>query len=144
MKPMTTTSNIRHALLALSLALPLGLASTQATAQVVVVGAKSATGALSKEQVSDAFMGRMAGVEPVDLAEGNAIRDEFYPKAVGKTAAQVKSYWSKLFFSGKGVIPKEYSSSAELKKALAANPTAIGYIEKSAGDAGVKVVFELH
>lgn len=141
---MTNNSNLRHALLAMALALPLSLACQTAAAQVVVVGAKSTTATLSKEQVSDAFMGRMQGVEPVDLAEGNPIRDEFYPKAVGKTASQVKSYWSKLFFSGKGVIPKEYPNSAELKKALAANPNAIGYIEKAAVDAGVKVVFELH
>lgn len=141
---MTIKFHLRQARLALLLALPLALASQHAAAQVVVVGAKSATGTLSKEQVSDAFMGRMPGVEPVDLAEGNPLREEFYPKAVGKTASQVKSHWSKLFFGGKGVLPKEFASSAELKKALAANPHAIGYIEKGAVDAGVKVVYELH
>jgi len=137
---MTKTTTLSRALLMLTL----GVACTSAVAQVVVVGAKSPAGTLSKEQVADAFMGKMSGMEPIDQAEGNPIREEFYPKAVGKTASQVKSYWSKLFFSGKGNIPKEYPSSAEVKKALAVDPKAIGYIEKSAVDAGIKVVFEVH
>jgi ABC-type phosphate transport system substrate-binding protein len=137
---MTKTISFSRALLMLTL----GVACTSAVAQVVVVGAKSPASILSKEQVADAFMGRMPGVEPIDQTEGNPIREEFYPRALGKTASQVKSYWSKLFFSGKGTIPKEFPSSAEVKKALAGNPKAIGYIEKSAVDAGVKVVFEVH
>jgi ABC-type phosphate transport system substrate-binding protein len=44
-------------------------------------------------------------------------------------------------FSGKATPPKELlSSSADVKKFVAANPDAIGYIEKSAVDGSVKVV----
>jgi ABC-type phosphate transport system substrate-binding protein len=38
-------------------------------------------------------------------------------------------------------MPKEAGDSAAVKKAVAADPKAIGYIEKSAVDASVKVVY---
>ncbi|SDD77089.1 hypothetical protein SAMN05428966_105342 [Massilia sp. PDC64] len=55
--------------------------------------------------------------------------------------SQVKALWSKLVFTGKATMPKEVGSSADVRKAVAANPKAIGYIEKSAVDATVKVIY---
>jgi ABC-type phosphate transport system substrate-binding protein len=121
----------------------LSVASAGASAQVVVVvGAKSAISPMSKEQLTAAFMGKIAGIEPVDLLEDNPVREHFYAKDIGKSASQIKSHWAKLSFTGKGAPPKEYPSSAEVKKALAENLYAIGYIEKAAVDASVKIVYE--
>jgi len=120
----------------------LGIASAGAQAQIVVVGATSASAAMSREQVADAFMGKMSGVEPLDQAERAPIREEFYSKIIGKSASQVKSYWAKISFTGRGTPPKEYSNSTEIKKALSGNPNAIGYVEKSAVDSAVRIVFE--
>jgi hypothetical protein len=50
-------------------------------------------------------------------------------------ASQAKALWSKLVFTGKATMPKEVGSSAEVKKAVAANPKAMGYIES--GGAGL-------
>ena len=38
-------------------------------------------------------------------------------------------------------MPKEVGDSAAVKKAVAADPKAIGYIEKSAVDGSVKVLY---
>jgi hypothetical protein len=120
----------------------LGIASAGAAAQVVVVGAKSAIGAMSKEEVVAAFMGKIPGLEPLDQAEGSSIREEFYARGIGKSASQMKAYWAKQSFTGKGALPREYPGSAEVKRALSGNLLAIGYIEKAAVDPSVKVVFE--
>jgi ABC-type phosphate transport system substrate-binding protein len=77
---------------------------------------------------------------PIDQPESSAIRGEFYKKVTDKEPAQAKALWSKLVFTGKATLPKEVPSSADVKKAVAADPKAIGYIEKSAVDASVKVV----
>lgn len=122
--------------------LVLAAVSKGADAQVVVVGTKSPTTSMNKEQIAAAFMGKIAGLEPVDLSEGNPVREDFYTKEVGKSAAQMKSYWAKLSFTGKGTPPREYPNSTEVKRALTRNPNAIGYIEKTSIDASVKVVFE--
>lgn len=114
---------------------------------VVVVGAKSAAATLTKEQVADLFMGKLASLPgagaaaPIDQGESSPLREEFYSKVTGKSAAQVKSYWAKMAFTGKGTPPKEGSNSAEVKKLVAGAPGGIGYIEKSAVDDSVKVVF---
>lgn len=113
---------------------------------VVVVGAKNPLSSLSKEQASDLFLGKSTSfpgggtATPLDLPESNPAREEFYSKATGKSAAQAKSYWAKLSFTGKGTPPKEASSSADIKKQVAENSGLIGYIEKSAVDASVKVL----
>jgi ABC-type phosphate transport system substrate-binding protein len=109
---------------------------------VVVVSAKSPAAKLSKEQVADIFLGRSTSMVPLDQAAGAAVRDEFYSKVTGQTAAQVKTLWAKLSFSGKGTPPKALGSDDEVKAQLAANPNAIAYMDKSKVDASVKTVFE--
>ena len=114
---------------------------------VVVVSAKSPVGNLTSEQVSQLFLGKAstfpggAQAMPIDQAEGQPPRDEFYTKVTGKSAAQVKAYWSKIIFTGKGQPPKEVPNTAEVKKLVSGNPNTIGYIEKTAVDSSVKIVF---
>ena len=108
---------------------------------VVVVSAKSPTSSLTKEQSSDIFMGKATSLTPLDQPESSPLRDEFYPKVTGKSAAQAKSYWAKMSFTGKGTPPKEGQGTDDIKKQLANNPNLVGYIEKSAVDSSVKVIF---
>ena len=96
--------------------------------------------ALTKEQVPDVFLGKNTNNMPVDLPEASPIRAAFYSKATGREAAQVKATWARLVFSGKAQPPKELPDAAAVKKAVAADPKAVGYIEKSAVDASVKVL----
>lgn len=135
--------NIKHLLTGLALA----ACALAAQAQVaVVVNPKSAAAAMTADQVAGIFLGKIstlpsgATAAAADQAEGSAVREQFYSKVAGKQAAQVKAAWSRLVFSGKATPPKELGSSAEVKKFVAANPDAIGYIEKSAVDGSVKVV----
>jgi ABC-type phosphate transport system substrate-binding protein len=123
---------------------------TIATAQaevVAVVSARSDIGPLSKDQLADIFLGKTATFPgggqavPIDLAPGAANRDEFYTKTTGRSAAQLKSYWAKQSFSGKGTAPKAVAGDDEVKRLIAANPNTIGYIDKARVDASVRVVF---
>jgi len=110
---------------------------------VIVVNAKNPTSAMTVDQASQFFLGKSSSLTPVDQGENAAIRPEFYKKLADKELSQVKAIWSKLVFTGKGSPPKEYASSAEVKKAVAANPNAIGYIEKADVDSSIKVVTTL-
>jgi ABC-type phosphate transport system substrate-binding protein len=123
------------------------LACSSSFAQVaVVVSLKNPAASMTAEQVSGIFMGKSntlpsgATAMPADLPETSAVREQFYSKVAGKSGAQVKAAWSRLVFSGKATPPKELPSSAEVKKFVAGNPDAIGYIEKSAVDGSVKVL----
>lgn len=113
-----------------------------AQAQLVVI-ANPAVGPLTKEQVADLFLGKSVAFTPIDQTEGAPIYADFYKKATGRDTAQIKSVWSRVVFSGKGQAPKQLPDSAAVKKAVAADPKGVGYIEKSAVDASVKAVLTL-
>jgi ABC-type phosphate transport system substrate-binding protein len=131
-------------LISIALLAALGAAALPASAEIVVIVSKQnpATRMFS-EQASQFFLGKSNLFTPVDQADGSAIRNEFYKKVADKDAAQVKALWSKLVFTGKATPPKEYPNSADVKKAVAADPKAIGYIDKSAVDDTVKVILTL-
>lgn len=114
----------------------------QAGELAVVVGANSPAATMSAEQVAQVFLGKSTLWVPVDQIE-NAAKTEFYKKVTDKELSQVKSIWSKIAFTGKGVPPKEVGGNAEVKKSVTSNPKAIGYIDKSAVDGTVKVILSV-
>lgn len=116
--------------------------ATLAQAELVVI-ANPAVGPLTKEQVSDLFLGKSQAFTPFDQGETSPAYADFYKKATGKDAAQVKSIWSRVVFTGKGQPPKQLADSAAVKKAVAADPKGVGYVDKAAVDATVKVVLSL-
>ena len=122
-------------------AILLAAGAAQATDLVVIVN--PAAGALTRDQVSDLFLGKSQAFTPIDQAENSPIYAEFYKKATGRDIAQVKSTWSRVIFSGKGQAPRQVSDSAAVKKAVAADPKAVGYVEKSAVDGTVKAALSL-
>jgi hypothetical protein len=128
------------ALSALILAL---LLTANARGEDIVVIANPAAAPISKEQIADIYLARNNAWTPIDQSAGSSIYSEFYKKATGRDAAQVKAIWSKILFTGRGVPPKQLVDSTAVKKAVAANPKAVGYIEKSAVDASVKVILPL-
>lgn len=117
------------------------MAAAPALAEVVVVvNAGSPIHAMTNDQVAQFFLGKSSMMTPIDLPESSPLRAEFYKKVTDKEPAQAKALWSKLVFTGKATQPKEVPTSADVKKAVAADPKAIGYMEKGAVDATVKVV----
>ena len=124
-------------------ALLASLSMGAAWAADLVVIANPAMGPLTKDQVADLFLGKNPALTPIDQADGAPIYADFYKKATGRDPAQVKSTWSRIVFTGKGQPPKQLPDSAAVKKAVAADPKGVGYIEKSAMDGTVKVVLSL-
>ncbi len=125
-----------------ALAAALTVASLADAADVVVVMGPTAA-AVSKDQVANVYLGRSTDFTPLDLPESSAVRDAFYKKAADRDAAQVKAVWTRITFTGQGKPPKEMPDAAAVKKAVAADPKAIGYIDKSEADASVKIVLTL-
>jgi len=122
-----------------------GLLSTGATfgADIIVIVHPTAA-APTKEQVADIYLGKSRAYTPLDQTEASPIRAEFYQKVTGRDLTQVKSAWSRIVFTGKGQPPRELLDSAAVKQAVAADPKAIGYIDRSALDATVKAALALN
>jgi ABC-type phosphate transport system substrate-binding protein len=140
---VTSKSRIAIALLAIG---PTFTGASAGADVVAVVSAKSAVRALTSDQLADIFLGRVSrfpnGVlaVPIDLRDGSPERDQFYAKITGKTPAQVKAYWSKIIFTGRGQPPKAVASDLDVKQFLAANIGAIGYIDAALLDDTVRAL----
>lgn len=113
---------------------------------VVVVSSKSSVTALTAEQTAKIFLGKVVTfpndqpVFPVDQPEGSEVRDEFYAKVTHKNPSQLTAYWAKIIFTGEGRPPQLLSGNVAVRKAIANNPNAIGYIDESAVNKSVRVV----
>jgi ABC-type phosphate transport system substrate-binding protein len=121
-------------------------AAVRAEDVVPVVSAKSPITALSPAQVADIFLGKTnrfpdgSPAVPLDLAEDSPERDRFYAQYTGKSPAQVKSHWAKIIFTGRGQPPRQVASARDMRKLVAENPNAIGYIDPGLVDASVRVL----
>ncbi len=122
----------------------LALAAVASAEVAVIVNPANAT-SLTPDDVQRLFLGKTKGYPgggdavAFNLKEG-AVRDAFNQGVLEKTESQVKAYWSQLVFTGKGTPPKEAADEDEMKKWVASNPAAIGYIDASKVDGSVKVV----
>jgi ABC-type phosphate transport system substrate-binding protein len=117
-------------------------------AKVVVIVNVTNTATLSDNDLSSLFLGKSKSfpnnnkAQAINLNYGNETRKAFEKSILKKTSSQVKAYWSKLLFSGKGKPLKELSSDAEVIAFVADNPNAIAYIDASNINSSVKVVKE--
>lgn len=135
-------------LLKLCLLLCLLSISNITMAKVVVIVNVTNTATLSDNDLSSLFLGKSKSfpnnnkAQAINLNYGNETRKAFEKSILKKTSSQVKAYWSKLLFSGKGRPLRELSSDAEVLAFVAENPNAIAYIDASNIDSSVKVVKE--
>jgi ABC-type phosphate transport system substrate-binding protein len=122
------------------------LFSLQALADVVVVVSPDNDAAISAQAVKRIFLGKenefSTGVipTPVNHESNSDIRREFESEMIGRSSAQISAQWSKLIFTGRGKLPQEVASDAELIELIKQDSTVIGYIDAESVTADVKVV----
>jgi len=127
--------------------LVLTLSASGATADVVtIVSAQTPLANLGADQVASIFLGKSSTssdgtrLVPINQPEGSPARDEFHARILGKSATQVKAYWSKMIFSGKGQPPAELPDDVAVRKFVSTHPGTIGYVDKGAVDSSVHIL----
>ena len=122
------------------------LVSLMANAELAVVVHPSYADAISQDDIVKIFLGKAktfpngSPAVPINQEDSQSATDEFNNKVLGKSSTQLKAYWSKLVFTGKGTPPKEATNDAQVLELIANNPNMIGYLDASALSADVKVV----
>lgn len=115
---------------------------------VVIVSSKSPVTSLTAEQATRIFLGKVVTfpngqpVVPIDQPEGSQARDDFYSKVAHKNTSQLTAYWAKIIFTGDGRPPKLIAGDVAVRKTIANDPNAIGYIDAKALNRSVKVVLK--
>jgi len=113
------------------------------TAIIVHPSNNSTTSATVMKRI---FLGKVKAFEggsaatPVELAEGHEIRSSFNNDFLGKSDAQMKSYWGRLVFTGKATAPLQAASDEAMIESVSKNPNLIGYIDASKATGAVKVI----
>lgn len=126
--------------------LTFALISPTVFAEVAVIVHKTNTNSVVNSDISRIFLGKMKSFKdgsstvPVNLTSNVALRSEFEQKALGKSSSQVKAYWAKQLFSGKGKPPKELDNDADIINFVSNTPGAIGYIDTQSVNEKVKVI----
>lgn len=111
----------------------------------VIVNAKSSLSSANQTEVVNLFLNKSTSVQgerlvPVDQAKGQSARTVFYETVVNKNESQLKAYWSRLIFTGKGLPPVEVGNDKMVLERVANDPNAIGYISSDKVTSSVKVL----
>lgn len=121
------------------------LLASQTLADVAVIVHPGNNNVLNKEEVQRIFLGKKKNFDdgssatPLNLTDKDGARTEFENKVLDKTSSELRTYWSKLVFTGKGTPPVEVASTEELLARVSTDPSAIGYIDAGAITDAVKV-----
>ncbi len=124
----------------------LTFAASTVFAEVAVIVNPANDSSLQADDIAKLYLGKSKKFSngqsaiALDRGEGTELRVKFLESTVGKDESQMKSYWSRLIFTGKGIPPKVVETDAEVKDLVSRNPDTIGYIDAGAVDDTVKVV----
>ena len=118
-------------------------ASALAQAEVAVIVNPGAAKAPNQAEVSNIFLGKDKSMKGVDHKDWTPTKDKFYTSVTNKNESQLKSYWSGLVFTGKGQPLPSVGGDAEVVARVAAEADAIGYVDASAVNDSVKVLFTI-
>jgi len=134
--------NIRSVITVLFTVLVSGVVNAEIA---VIINPASSISQANIKSIKKVFLGKKstldgAQVLVADQGEGAAIRSEFYQKVTKKNAAKLKSYWSKMIFSGKAIPPEEVGDDAAVIAWVASTKNGIGYVDSSAVNDSVKVL----
>lgn len=131
--------------LALMLVVSLGFVNAASAETAIIVHAENDS-QLDLEAVHRIYMGKQSsfseGFEavPINLTINLVARDSFDTAVLGKSSRQIKAYWSKLVFTGKGTPPKEVDSEKKMLELVTHNRNMIGYVDAELVDDNVRVI----
>ena len=144
---------IVHALLAIALATECARFATanEVVGEVdVVVNKSNKIGALSREEVRRVFMGERSSwpggqhIAILMLGPDQPERTVVLREVFKMNESDYTKYFLQAAFTGRvQAAPKEFSSAAQMKARLAANPNAIGYLKKTDVDESMNVLLKL-
>ncbi|MEW5008584.1 MAG: hypothetical protein AB1Y36_04805 [Cycloclasticus sp.] len=114
-----------------------------ALAEITIIVHPSNGNTMTPKEISRLFLGKSKSFPNGDTAAplvlNNDTAKEFNTKLLGKSASQLKAYWSKLVFTGKATPPQRVSEE-QMFELIKTNPNMIGYTDSSTINAGVKAI----
>ena len=132
-----------------SLILALGLPGLVKGSDLVIITATDNVEELQLEDIARIYLGKVnrypsgAEVVPLDLDPSDPSYARFARLVLKKTPAQLKAYWAKRIFTGKGKPPRSLQNREELRALVASHKRYLSYIDSGQADNSVRWVIEL-
>ena len=124
-------------------------AGFQVVAGVVVIGNNNlAVNSITAKQAKKLWLGKKTRIDGagnvtvVDSKGNTAAHKEFYKKIVKKKPGQLKAYWAKKTFTGKGFPPEVLEDDSAVIDWVSSNPNGLGYVDSSSVNNKVKVLLK--
>jgi hypothetical protein len=134
---------IYRAIWSLLLATLIGFSSASSNAQQVVANADVTDIEISRNEARLFFTMRLqywANKRPVTvfvLPDDHQLHIDFAKTILGLFPYQLRRVWDRQVFSGTGQAPTQVANQEEMLRRVATTPGAIGYLERSPGDARI-------
>jgi ABC-type phosphate transport system substrate-binding protein len=115
---------------------------------VIIANPNSGIERLTKSEVINIYLGRYRRLStgstaaPIDIANGEENKAMFYEQLVNKNLAEINAYWARLVFSGKTRPPQQVDNAEDALNIVANDTNALAYVERSAVNSQVLIVFE--
>jgi ABC-type phosphate transport system substrate-binding protein len=140
---------LRRAAPLLTLALFLVATSARpADVAIVVIVHPSRNQPLPLDDVARIFLKKQrfwddgAPIVPLNREAESPLRERFSRRVFGMSSSALAAYWNDQYFLGT-FPPVTLSSTEAVKRYVASDPNAIGYVETSSVDSTVRVVLDL-
>ncbi len=123
------------------------LSTTASAESIAIVVSSKAQQTLSLEQVNHIFLGRVVSLNsgqkltPLVLPQNNPVHKSFAKIVLSKSTVQLKSYWAKQLFTGKGSVPRTVNNVADVRKLFGENTRFISYLPVEMVDDSMHVVY---
>ena len=124
---------------------PYGAATASAADIKVIANSSVGATSVSSDELKGVFLATKSSlsdgshVEPV-LLKGGAVHEAFLKDYVGKSDSALETYYRSLVFTGKGSMPKAFSTEAEVVAYVEKTKGAIGYVASATATASAKVL----
>lgn len=136
--------------LLLSFAMGAVAAETSSTPEaIVIISHKDVSDSLKKSDIEQIFLGKKtrwandAAIYFAVLTE-ESVYQTFLKDYINKTTIQYTNYWKKQVFTGKGRMPKSFSTSQDIIKFVAETPGAISFVLARDADVSAVKILSLH
>jgi len=132
----------------MSCALAAFAASAQDDGRMAVIVHPDRRAELSVDDVAQIYLRRRRHwddgetIVPLNLASGTPLRAQFSHRVLRQTEARLADYWNRRYFDGL-MPPATLASTAAVRRYVAADPRAIGYVPAVEADRSVRVILFL-
>lgn len=140
---MLRLKTIRNLLLASALIL---CANQSLAEDLLLVTHSDSNISISRDHLKRLFFGKISSlpngrkVTAVVFTKNELQFQQFTKKYLGRTSQQIRSFWAKQLFTGKGTLPVQVKSMQEMIELVSSSDEYIGYIPADALQAPLQVL----